>query len=325
VLSEEYLRELDSKGYLARIKMLYTGTCVTTTADPVAGADFPYNIIRNFNLQDSAGGMLARLGGYNLHLAARYFAPLRRGSAAQSVDTEINDIDINTVATNQLRFGFDHWVETNPRDNLGLVPNQNAAFKYTLDVLHATEADVETTPANTVFALTLNPIYEYYTVPAPLRADGRPQEVAPPFAGIVRQQWDEMQTVPSAAENVYELQPGKVIRNLILVARTATGVRLAAGISRVKILYGDDTQLMDASGQEIRERAFQLHGIDTPAGVYPISFADDSGGYVGSDYRRDLVDTRALSRIQMLVTTIATVTQLFIVHDELIVPAGVSI
>lgn len=321
-----YQREIDSKGYMARLRLLYSGTETTGTADPTVSADWPYNLPTLIEIRDSAGGMLFRMGGYNAHLAERFFTALHRGSVVGSTDAEILATAISAVQTNAIRFGIDVWIETNPRDNLGLVPNQNAAFKYSLNVQHDIKANLVTTPANiTVATISLGPQYEYYTVPAPVRADGRPQEVAPPFAGIVRQQWDETQVVASAAENQYKLTPGKVIRNLVLTARTAAGARLAQGITRVKFMYGDDTLLFDTTGQEIRERAFKLFGVDSPAGVYPLNFDDDAAGYPGADFRRDIIDTRALSQVYLLVTTAATVTKMDIIHDELIVPAGMSI
>src|SRR5262249_31525410 len=163
-----------------------------------------------------------------------------------------------TVATNQARFSYDIGIETNARDNLGLVPNQNAAFKYTINVNHDLKANLMTTPANLgTIALTMTPEYEYYTVPAPVRADGRPQEVAPPFAGVVRQQWDETQVVIASIENKVNLTPGKVQRNLILVPRNSSNARVTGGLTRIKYLYGDDTLLVDTTGQELRERAYK--------------------------------------------------------------------
>lgn len=323
---QQYAREIDSKGYMARLRLLVTGSETTTTADPTASADWPYNLATLIEVRDSAGGMLVRMKGYSAHLAERFFTALHRGSAVGSTDAEVLATAVSSVAVNQLRFGWDIWIETNSRDNLGLVPNQNAAFKYTISLNTDVKANLVTTAANFgTLAVNLQPEYEYYTVPSPVRADGRPQQVAPPFAGIVRQQWDETQAVPSAAENQYKLTPGKIIRNLALVGRNVSGVRVTAAITRIKFMYGDDTLLFDTTGQEIRERNVKLFNQDSPAGVYAIPFTDDAAGYVNSDFRRDLVDTRALSQVYMLITTAATVTQLDIVHDELIAPNGVSL
>lgn len=323
---QQYNREIDSKGYMGRLQLLYSGSWVISTGSAGPASDWPYNLASLIEVRDSSGGMLFRAKGYNAHLAQRFFGCAHRTAPIGSTDTEILSTDTTAASTVQARFSYDIGIETNARDNLGLVPNQNAAFKYTVTVTHDVKANLFTTPANIgTIALGLQPEYEYYTVPAPVRADGRAQEVAPPFAGVVRQQWDETQVMIPSIENRVQLTPGKVIRNLILVPRNAGGVRQPSGITRLKFLYGDDTLLFETTGQELRERAFKAFGLDSPAGVYPVLFDDDAAGFPGADYRRDLVDTRALSQVYMLATLGAGVTQLDIVHDELIVPAGVSL
>lgn len=321
----EYIKELDSKGYIAGVNLLFSGTETTATADPTASSDFPWNTVSRYEIRDSAGGMLIRLEGYSAYLAARYFWPWREGTVDASSDTSIYSVSISAVQANTLAWNVPLWIETNTRDNLGLVPNQNAAFKYSLDVLFNGETNFVTTPANSTWAITMQPSYEYYSVPGPMRGDGRPQVTTPPFAGVIRQQWDEHQTIPSSAENRYDILPGKVIRNLILVDRATNGTGARAnGISRVRFFFGDDTLLFETTGQELRARARMLFGRDAPTGVYPILFTDDSAGYIGGDFRRDYVDTRALAQCYMLVTTTSGA-DLTIIHDELIVPAGASL
>lgn len=324
-LTGEYIKELDSKGYLAGLNLIFSGTETTSTADPTASADFPWNMISRVEVRDTSGGMLFRMEGYSAYLAARLWWPWKDNVGDASTDTSIYSVSISAVQANTLAFSLPIWIETNTRDNLGLVPNQNAAFKYSLNVLFAGEAAVITTVANATWALQMQPEYEYYSVPGPIRGDGRPQISTPPFQGIVRQQWDEHQTIPSSAENRYDLIPGKVIRNLILVDRATNGTGARTnGISRIRFFFGDDTLLFETTGQALRTRARQLWGRDMPTGVYPICFTDDAAGYPGADFRRDLVDTRALAQCYMLITTTAGA-DLTIIHDELIVPAGVSL
>src|SRR5262245_44126491 len=137
---QQYARELDSKGYMGRVQLIYNGSWVVSTATAGPSADWPYNIATLIEVRDSSGGMLVRLKGYNAHLAQRYFGCAHRTSPVGSSDTEILASDIATVATNQARFSYDIGIETNARDNLGLVPNQNAAFKYTINVNHDLKA-----------------------------------------------------------------------------------------------------------------------------------------------------------------------------------------
>jgi hypothetical protein len=317
--------EIDSKGYMGNLRLLVAGTETTSTADPVSIADWPWALFNRINVRDSSGGMLRNHKGYSGYIADRYFQPWKGIDLSATTDADAYSVSIAAVQVNNIRFALDLSIEAGTRDNLGLVPNQNAAFKYTLEIDWETEANLVTTAANSAFALTVQPSYRYYTVPAPQRGDGTPQQVVPPFAGVVRQVWDEPQNVPSAAENRYNLTPGRVIRNLAFIARTSAGVRLASGIDRIKLYYGDDTLLFDATEQDIKTEHYRLFNDTAPAGVYVISFTYDNDGFNGADFRRDILDTRRLAQFYAAITTAATVTSLDIVHDELIVPATMSL
>lgn len=316
--------ELDSKGYLGRVRLLVNGSEVST-ADPVANADYPWKVFNRINLRDTSGGMLRNHSGYSGYIAQRFFQPHFGPDLAISADARIYNVAISAVATNPQAFALDLDIECGTRDNLGLVPNQNASFKYSLDVDFEQEANVVTTPANSTFALVAQPSYMYYAVPGPQRSDGAPQASVPPFAGVIRQVFDETQPIPSAAENRYKINTGRVIRNLAFVVRTAAGARLAGGISRIKCLYGDDTILFDKTEQDLITEHYQTFRDVPPAGVYVVSFTQDSDSFNGADFRRDILDTRRLAQMYFLITTIATGTTIDIIHDELIVPSQLSL
>lgn len=325
--------ELDSKGYIGGLRLLFSGSETTSTADPGASADFPFNLAQRIELRDSSGGMVVSMKGYSAYLAKRFFSPMS-GSArdlTQSGESRIYSVSISAVQANTLAWSQGIDVEAGTKDNLGVLPNQNAAFKYVLSLQVDTEANIITTPANATWALNVQPSYRYYTVPSPTRADGAKQEVAPPFAGIVRQQWDEARAIPATGVSTrYNLTVGKVIRNLILVSRNASNVR-AGSLARITMKYGDDVLLFDATEQDIVEEMFRQYGKTAsstfPTGVYVIPFTADNDGFVGADFRRDLLDTRKLSQIWMDITWNASgsPTQFDIIHDELIVPANMSI
>src|SRR5207248_10356097 len=142
----------------------------------------------------------------------------------------------------------------------GALPNQNAAFKYTLTVTVDTVANIVTTAANWASsALVITPSMHYYTVPAPTRTDGLRQAINPPFARIVRQVYDQNYNIAVAAESPYQITTGKVIRNLIIVVRHSSNIR-AGALTRCKILYGDDTLLLDAHKQYLFAEHILLFG-----------------------------------------------------------------
>ena len=225
---------------------------------------------------------------------------------------------------NNINFSHTIDIEAGTRDSLGVLPNQNAAFSFSLTLTMAAVADVVATAANwSTSAMTVQPTMYYYTAPSPQRTDGLRQAVNPPFARIVRQQWDQNVPVNVAAETPYAITTGKVIRNLCLVFRSSTGLRQGS-LTHLKILYGDDTLLLDATEQELIDETYRLYGETPPTGVYPIPFTADNDAFVGADYRRDILDTRRLAQLYML-ATFSTTGAFDLVHDELIVPAGMSI
>jgi hypothetical protein len=325
--------QIDAKGYAARARLLWSGTATTATGDPVASPDFPWSLAQQLNLRDSSGGMVQNFagagvyGGYSAMLANRYFYPNLGRDLASAGDNRIYRANIQIVQANNINFSSTLNIEAGTKDNLGLVPNQNASFVYTLQLTVNTLANIVTTTGNwSSSALTVLPEYTYYTVPAPQRADGAAQASVPPFAGVVRQVFDETRTFTSTAETRFNLTPGKVIRGVILVDRSSTSPFARQGtISNVKFFYGDDTLLFDANEQEIITTHYELYGETPPTGVYPIPFIADNDGFVGGDFRRDILDTRRLSQIYMAITFATNTGQLDIIHDELIVPANLSL
>lgn len=317
--------QLDAKGYLGGIRLLVTGTETTVNADPTAAGDWPWNLFATINLRDSNGGMLKNLKGYSAFIANRYFQPLLERDLSAIGDTRAYTVSISAVQANTIRFSLDLPVEAGTRDNLGLVPNQNAAFNYFLSLGIAQESDVVSTVANASWDLTVQPAYDYYTVPANLRADGSAQASAPPFAGIIRQVWDEPVNVNASSENRINLTPGRVVRNLAFIARTSAGARVSGGITRIKLYYGDDTLLKEWTEMDLLTEHYYRFGDVLPTGVYVITQVADNDGLVGADFRRDVLDSRRLAQMYALVTTAATVVRIDVVHDELIVPQQMSI
>lgn len=317
--------ELNSKGYLNGIKLLYSGTETTATADPVATADFPFSIANRIEIRDSAGGMVQSLKGYSAYLARRYFIPNQGHDIAQSGDVRIYRALIQVIQANNVNFSQELAIETGDRDSIGALPNQNASFKYTLTLTIEALANVVGTAANWASsALVVQPSMRYYTVPAAVRADGANQQVTPPFPGIIRQVFDQSVNVGQAAETPYPLTTGHVKRAMILVFRATSAGARQGSITRIKLMYGDDNVLFDATEQDLIDEHYKLYDEAPPTGVYVIPFDDDADGFVGADFRRDLLDTRRLSNLYFLITC-STTGALNIIHDDLLVPLSQSI
>lgn len=339
--------ELKSRGMLSRLRLLVSGSITTATADPAPQADWPWCVTQKNEIRDSSAGMLHSCKGYSDYMAMKYFKPASGHDLAKSSDIRIflDDISSGAVGVKNVAWAVDIDIEANTSSNLGLVPNQNAAFKYVFSSQLAPQADVVTTTGDvSTFAnLTFQPSIQYYTIPGGVmtaegvvkRSDGALMQQRPPLSGILRQVFDENLNVP--ATGVVEpirLRTGRVLRGLIVIARSSTagtGAYLPrvgganGGISRLTIKYGDDSIIWDGTGQDIITECYERWGETPPLGVFPVSFADDADGFPGADFRRDLLDTRRLTDLWIEVTADTGVGNIDVVHDELVVPRNMAI
>lgn len=315
---------IDSKGFIAGVRLHFGGTATITSADAGAKADWPWSIINRVRFSDSGAGTSKNLKGYSAYLASKYFQPYvgrdlgNPRASGGSVDARVYAASVATPGTQQMRFTTDLPIQCHDKDGLGLLPNQNASFVYTLDVDFEAPANLFTTPGNFAGALVVQPEYDYRTVPSPVRGDGAQVAVLPPFIGVVRRVFDETMLVPSAAENRYKITTGNVCRNFIVVTRNASGDRVN-GLTRAKLFYGDDTAMFEFSEQMLVAKVHQEYGEPPETGVYPFTFTNDSDFGPGNDFNRDLLDTRNLAQLYFNLTTAAGVTTIDVIHDELIV------
>jgi hypothetical protein len=322
---------IDSKGFIAGVDLTFNGSATISTGDAGAKADWPWSIINRIRFADSGAGNGKNLTGYNAYLAARYFQPWYgrdqanpRNVGDAAVDARIYAASVATAGTQQQRYTVPLPVECHTRDGLAVLPNQNASFVYSLDVDFEAPANLFTTPANFAGAITAQPVYDYYTVPSPVRGDGAQVEVLPPFIGVVRRTFDERMLVPSANENRYKITTGNVCRGFVLVTRNSSGDRVN-GFSRLKLFYGDDTAMFELSEQQFLNRWYRLSGETPPVGVYPVLFTMDADMIPNNDFQRDYLDTRNLAQLYFSLTTVAGVSTIDVIHDELIVPPQISL
>jgi hypothetical protein len=322
---------IDSKGFISGVKLHFSGSNTVSTGDAGASADWPWNSCNRIRFADSGAGNGKNLKGYSAYLANRYFQPWFGRDAANprnqgdaAVEARIFASSVATAGTQQARFTIDLPVECHTKDGLAVLPNQNASFVYSLDVDLETPANLFTTPGNFASAMTVQPEYDYYTVPSPMRGDGARVEVLPPFIGCVRRVFDETMVVPSTNENRYKVTTGNVVRGFVIVTRNASQQRVN-GINRFKLFYGDDTAMFELSEQQLIYRHWELFGEVPPVGVYPVLFTTDADMQPNNDFMRDYLDTRNLAQLYFSLTTVAGVSTIDLIHDELIVPPNISL
>lgn len=349
-LGGQWTPEINSQGFMAGIRLLFNLTDTVGTANNSAqNADYPWAIINRWQLQDSLGSNLHNLKGYSAYVAAKYFQPYmgREFSRAVmpyggSITPVVPDARLYvatlTGATSALPqvFAMDFPVETDNVQHLGLMPNQNASFRYLMSISWEQSANLLTAGGGgtNTWAGQVQPIYEYYTVPQPTRGDGMPQMTMPPYPGVTRQLRDESFICPTGgsggiSEVRYNFVPGMVTRGFALIARgnggPRTGNSLTTGIQRVKVMYGDDILLGDWTQQDFVTEHWRRYEEMPPTGVYPFQWIRDLAGIVGQSRSVDVLDTRNLAQFYLLITTGTDVYSIDVVHDDLIVPGNMSL
>jgi len=235
---------LPATGYLRRILI---NVASASGAGAATGAgDYPFNIFASIQLTDTNGAPIYQLSGYNTLLADTY------GGYAGAPDPR-TDPDYSSSATNPV---IEPYVplEIDPT-GMGSPANLSASSSYRLTLIVDTTANIWTSaPATTIPTFTVTVECEYWTLPNPTDMQGRPQAVAPPYAGTI-QLWSEKPNVAvSAGANRVALdRMGNLLRTVIVAFRSS-GVRSDAVIGDPATLRWDDINLDVVTRKTLRKR-----------------------------------------------------------------------
>jgi hypothetical protein len=234
---------LPATGYLRRVILEVTTT--TTGTGGTAGGDYPFNIFALVRLTDTNGAPIYELSGYNTLLADVY------GSYSGVPDPKTDpDYSATTTAPSIEPF---IPLEIDP-SGLGSPANLSASSAYRLTLVVDTLTNIFATNPAPVPVLTVTAWCEYWTLPNPTDMQGRPQAVAPPFAGTI-QLWSQQPnvTVNAGANRLALNRMGNLLRAVLVVFRAA-GVRSDAIVGDPLTLRWDDLNLDVVDRKTIRKR-----------------------------------------------------------------------
>src|SRR5436305_349553 len=165
---------LPATGYLRRVLLS------VTSANGVAGTgggDYPFNIFALLRLTDTNGAPIFELSGYNTLLADVY------GGYAGVVDPR-TDPDYSASATAP---SIEPFIPLEiDATGLGSPANLSASSAYRLTAIVDTTANIWSVAPAPLPTFTVTVWCEYWTLPNPTDMQGRPQAVAPPFAGTIQ-------------------------------------------------------------------------------------------------------------------------------------------
>jgi hypothetical protein len=291
--------DVPSYGYLRSLLIL-----VTTTGGSGGGAvgdpDAPYNALQEVALHDVNGApIVGPFNGYDLFLANKW------GGYAAFDDPALHPAFVPVNATTgQFGFLLRVPVEVNNRDALGALPNMNASSTYKLRLTLAPSTEIyDTPPATTLPTVRVRVWAECWAPPSASNDLGQPQAIQPPALGTTQMWSRNITNITAGANTVQFKRVGNMIRTLVLVHRTAAGLRLDANLPD-PVQFFIDGRLLTNEGFFVRRGYMRERygvptaGIDT--GVYVFDFMHDFDGRAGGELRDGWLQTATSTRLEIV-------------------------
>lgn len=288
-------KEIPAYGFMRHILLECTFSGGTIGAG-VLNIDFPWNVLQNVQLLDTNGApIMGPLDGYSLYLANKY------GGYAYKQDPRL---DIGYDGTINGKFWLRIPVEISRHNGYGSLANQNAANSYKLQYtinLATGPTGLFTTAPTTPPTITVRAFLEAWSQPAPTDLAGRPQEREPVGHGTT-QFWTSFTKQTGAGQNnVLFTRVGNLIRQWIIVARTAAGVRSDTVFPDPFILQWDARNLTSetqATRIKLQEEHYQAPSTRDP-GVFVFSFNNLVVGHGGDEEPNLWLQTVQASRVEL--------------------------
>jgi hypothetical protein len=233
---------LPATGYLRRV-ILEVATTTTGAGGAFAG-DGPFNIFALLRLTDTNGAPIFELSGYNTLLADTYGG--YAGCPDPRVDPDYSASSLTPAISPYIPLEIDPT-------GMGAPANLSASSAYRLSAIVDTSANIWATAPGTIPTFTVTVWCEFWTLPAPTSMDGRPQSIAPPFAGTV-QLWSQQPNVSVAAggNRLALNRMGNLLRTVLCVFRVS-GARSDAVFGDPVTLRWDDINLEVCSRRKLRK------------------------------------------------------------------------
>jgi hypothetical protein len=303
-------------GFLRAIILVVTTTAGTGTT-VVATEDSPFNALANIILQEPNGAQICNFpSGYDAFMANKYGGywfhndPRQDGNFSEALGTNAN-----------FSFCIRIPVETNLRDAVGALPNQNSGAQFRLKLNLSPFATVFGGTPGVFPSVRVRAFAEEWDQPEDM-TDGQPNQTTPPALNTT-QYWSRQDFAINAGNfNVRLTRVGNLIRNLIFIYRNATPARGAndANMPDPTTLYYDTRPLDSISRPQWISQQRDRYGIiaslgntnsaagtavalDSGSGreasVWPYDFCHEFGGFVGRELRDLWLPTLSSTRLEI--------------------------
>jgi len=262
-------------GFIAHVILL------VSWAGGVAGtlaADAPWNFFQSVSIQDVNGAYLQNpIDGFSLLMENIY------GGYAYRQDPRLSPIFSSTSTAGQYMIRVPVMISRH--NAYGSLANQNAAAPYQLAWTINPSTTIFSVAPTTMPTFTVSAYLESWSQPNARDLKGRPQAQLPPLHGST-QQWSNYTKAIAAGNNVTQLpRVGNTIRTIILIARTAAGVR-SDSVMPNPFSLNLDARVLTNETQPIRQQ-LQTEGLETniarDAGVHVFYFNNSILGHIGDE------------------------------------------
>lgn len=279
--------DIPAYGYVRSLLILVqvtagTGTSVTTAEDG------PWTALKNIALTEPNGAVISQFNtGFETYLSNKW------GGYRDSIGADPKSSPLYSApgaSTGNFQFFVRIPVELNLRDALGALPNQNAAATFKLRLTLAKMADIYgTTSPSTPPAARVRVFLEAWDQPEQQSA-GQSNQVTPPAMNTT--QFWSVQTfnINAGAQNVRLTRVGNYLRNLIMIYRTAAGVRSTQDTQfpDPATLYLDTRPLDIVDRLSFKNQMFERTGFGAATGTQTIA-NDAPGGQENAVYVYDFM------------------------------------
>jgi hypothetical protein len=226
-----------SDAWLMWLELIVTITAAGNSASAAFAADAPFSAIQSFQVQDPGGAqIIAPHSGYDLYLKQKYGAfRIDPPSCDPRLDPMYFEVTGTGATGGSAQFRLMIPFAIRPVDAYAALANADSSRQYRVSITLAPESQIYTTNPSNAPTVSIAAT-GYYRLNPPASLAGVPAQQNPPWYtpnGAARAYLDVINPpVPSSVAGSIGLQyniQGRVIREIILVARNSSGARVGVG------------------------------------------------------------------------------------------------
>lgn len=300
-------RQIEGSGFVYGVVLRASATAAANALAVSFAEDAPFNVFDSVNFHD-VNGQIIELSGFGLMIANLMNGDYRFRDPTQAPNPQIFQA-ISGGAANAGSFAVTLRVPIalNRRDILAALGNQDRSQIYQLRSPLAASTAIYTTAPTSLPAVTIERVYESYSVPLPVAPNGQPQMQVPPMYGSIRSITRTLsEAVPAPGTiNHFLRRIGSTIRGVAIVLRS-NGSRLTADTlanqpTLIRLLVGDEP-IFNETAWYRQLRNFEAYGNRMPAGVFIYQNMGDFMPGAGYEQGHDWYHSQQVQSLQFQIS-----------------------